>query len=214
METLSQLFGGIARVKIMRLFLFNEEKCFFTSDVALKTRLSRAVASRELRFLEKVGLIRKKDSAARTKKDKKTADAEPSGAHTGRCYVLNPRFVYTHSLKQLLALNDPLAHRDIVERLRRVGRLKLIIVTGVFIGLVTDRVDLLVVGDGIKKKDIERVLEQIESDVGREISYAYFETDDFLYRVAVNDRLVRDILDYPHERILDKMSPLETHRES
>jgi hypothetical protein len=196
----------------MRLFLFNEEKWFSVPDIASKTRLLRATVARELRLFEKVGLIRRRESAARKKKE---GDSQvPSNERAGIHYGLDPRFIYAHSLKQLLALNDPVAHRDIVEKLRRVGRVKLIIVTGVFIGRMTDRVDLLVVGDGIKKKDIERSLEQIEGDVGREISYAYLETGDFLYRLAVNDRLVRDILDYPHERIFDKIGPLNDHRES
>lgn len=213
MEILSQLFGGAARVKMMRLFLFNEEKWFSPSDIASKTRLLRETVSRELRLLEKIGFIRRREPVPRKKKEA-SEGSEGTPERAGIYYGIDPRFIYAHSLKQLLALNDPIAHRDIVEKLRKTGKTKLIIVTGVFIGRLTDRIDLLVVGDNLKRKDIERALEQIESDVGREIAYAYFETDDFLYRIAVNDRLVRDVLDYPHERIFDKMGTLENQRES
>jgi hypothetical protein len=84
-----------------------------------------------------------------------------------------------------------------------------LIITGIFIGRTTDRVDLLVVGDKIKKKEIDRALQHIESVVGREVAYAYFDTEDFLYRLNVKDRLIRDILDYPHERIINKIDELE-----
>jgi len=205
MEILSQLFGGTSRVKIMRLFLFNEDKHFTTSDIALKTRLAKTTITRELRWLEKVGLVKKKEPPKNVKPKKKGKATARTTKKRQTRYLINHRFVYTETLKQLLALNDPVAHKDITDKLKRVGKLKLVIVTGIFIGRKTDKIDLLVVGDSLKKKEIERALLAIESDVGREIAYAYFDTHDFLYRVNVKDRLIRDILDYPHERIIDKL---------
>lgn len=214
MEILAQLFGGVARVKIMRLFLFNEGKFFAVEDVASKTRLTKTTIQKELRALEKIGMIKKQDTPkASTKTAKKettkTAAATKAKKAPSRSravsYELSPRFVYTESLRQLLSLNDPVAHRDITEKLKRAGKLRLVIVTGVFIGRATDKVDLLVVGDNLRKKEIERALVAIETDIGREIAYTYFDTDDFLYRISVRDRLVRDILDYPHERVVDRL---------
>jgi DNA-binding HxlR family transcriptional regulator len=211
MEILSQLFRGTARVKVMRFFLFNENKFFTLGDIASKTRLSKTTASRELRAIEKMGMIRRKElpKVRSTKTTKGKAVKKPQRKSKATEYTLNPRFIYTETLRQLLSLNDPIAHKDITEKLRRAGKIRLLIVTGVFIGRTTDRVDLLIVGDKIKKKEIDRALQHIESDVGREISYAYFDTEDFLYRINVKDRLVRDILDYPHERIINKIDELE-----
>ena len=45
----------------------------------------------------------------------------------------------------------------------------------------------------------------IEAEVGKEIKYAILETDDFKYRLGVGDRLIRDIMDYPHDVALDKL---------
>lgn len=215
MEILAQLFGGVARVKIMRLFLFNEGKFFAVEDVASKTRLTKTTIQKELRALEKIGMIKKQDTPKVTAKPaKKVAEKTTTTATKAKkapsrsravSYELSPRFVYTEPLRQLLSLNDPVAHRDITEKLKRAGKLRLVIVTGVFIGRATDRVDLLVVGDNLRKKEIERALVAIETDIGREIAYTYFDTDDFLYRMSVRDRLIRDILDFPHERIVDRL---------
>lgn len=213
MEILAQLFGGAARVKTMRLFLFNEGKFFSPEDVASKTRLTKTTVQKELRALEKIGMVKKRDLPKSTAKTAKTAKTKkedgktkkPASRSRATEYELSPRFVYSEPLRQLLSLNDPIAHKDISEKLKRAGKLKLIVVTGVFIGRPTDRVDLLVVGDNLRKKEVERALVSIETDIGREISYTYFETDDFLYRISVKDRLLRDIFDYPHERIIDKL---------
>jgi len=211
MDILSQLFRGAARVKIMRFFFFNENKYFTLEEVASKTRMVKTTASRELRAIEKMGMIKRKEHPK--EKAKKPAKGKgtkkiPRKKRTTE-YSLNPRFMYTETLKQLLSLHDPVAHRDITDKLRRAGKIRLLVVTGIFLGRVTDRVDILIVGDNIKRKEVDRALQHIESEVGREVAYAYFDTEDFLYRLNVKDRLVRDILDYPHERIINKINELE-----
>jgi len=60
-------------------------------------------------------------------------------------------------------------------------------------------VDLLIVGDKMKKGKIEEGVRRLEAEVGTELIYAVFETADFLYRLKMYDKLVRDILDFPHE---------------
>ena len=35
--------------------------------------------------------------------------------------------------------------------------------------------------------------------------YAAFGTEDFAYRFGMYDKFIRDIVDYPHERLIDKI---------
>jgi hypothetical protein len=46
----------------------------------------------------------------------------------------------------------------------------------------------------------------MEAERGKELVYAYLETQDFQYRLGMYDKLIRDILDYPHQVLLDKIS--------
>ena len=64
---------------------------------------------------------------------------------------------------------------------------------------------MLIVGDGLKKRSIENVLRTIEAEIGKELSYGALETPEFLYRVSVYDKFVRDVLDFRHDRIIDKL---------
>jgi hypothetical protein len=68
------------------------------------------------------------------------------------------------------------------------------------------RVDILVVGDKLNKGSIETALRNIEAEVGKELSYAFFDTEEFKYRVGICDKFVRDVLDYPHEKIVNKIN--------
>jgi hypothetical protein len=49
----------------------------------------------------------------------------------------------------------------------------------------------------------------MEAEIGKELRYAYFSTDEFRYRLSMYDKLIRDILDYPHRVLLDKLGILE-----
>jgi hypothetical protein len=60
-------------------------------------------------------------------------------------------------------------------------------------------VDLLIVGDRMKRGKIEKGIRRLEAEIGAELVYAIFETKEFNYRLNMYDKLVRDILDYPHE---------------
>jgi hypothetical protein len=64
---------------------------------------------------------------------------------------------------------------------------------------------LLVVGDKLDEKQLNKAVHEIESELGRELRFAHFSTEDFRYRVGVYDRLIRDIFDYPHRTIFDKI---------
>ncbi len=94
---------------------------------------------------------------------------------------------------------------SIMKRLSGVGKLKFVLVSGVFIQDFDSRVDILVVGDRIKSSALERAIRILESEVGKELRYAFFETNDFTYRLNIYDRLVRDIIDHPHQKIINKI---------
>ena len=83
------------------------------------------------------------------------------------------------------------------------------IVSGVFIKNEDSRVDLLIVGDKMKRGKIEEGIRKLEAEIGAELVYAIFETKEFLYRLNMYDKLVRDIIDYPHEVLLQakELSP-------
>ena len=84
-----------------------------------------------------------------------------------------------------------------------------IVIAGVFIQEPESRVDMLIVGDGVKKTALENTIKLLESELGKELKYAYFTTQDFQYRLSMFDKLIRDVLDYPHKKVLNRLSFLE-----
>lgn len=179
MEILAKILGNPARVKIMRLFLLNRSKAFVTKDIAKRSRVNADLVRRELKLLSSVNFVKKRGS--------------------GGEWVFNPLFKYRKEFEDLLVRADTLNTQSILDSFKKAGRIKLVIISGVFIKNDDSRVDILIVGDKLKKSKIEEGMRKIEAEVGAELVYAVFETKEFLYRLNMYDKLVRDILDYPHE---------------
>ena len=78
-------------------------------------------------------------------------------------------------------------------------------ISGVFLHDRDSRVDILVVGDHLKAAKLSSIISSIEAKLGKELRYAAFETTDFQYRLSIYDKLIKDILDYQHKKILNKL---------
>lgn len=180
MEILGKLLGNPARVKIMRLFLLNKEDSFKAADIVKRSRVTAVMVRRELRLLYSVGFIKKRMND----------------------FYFNPAFKYRQGMEDLLVNSDSLEKETILNMFKKAGKLKFVVVAGIFIKNKDTRVDLLVVGDKLKRGKIEEGIHKIEAEIGYELTYAIFETKEFLYRVSMYDKLVRDIIDFPHEVVL------------
>jgi len=204
METLSKLFSGEGRVKLMRLFLFNPEGLFSLEQIIDKAKISKKDARSEIEVLKKSGMIKVKKAVQemRVKRRGKYVDIKKRVDS----WYLNLNFEYLSPLQNLLINTRPLRPNQILKRLTSVGKLKLVIVSGVFIQNPDSRVDLLVVGDNLKRVALDRIVKTMEAEIGKELTFASFETIDFQYRLGMYDKLIRDILDYPHQNLLDKLN--------
>jgi len=185
-DGLEKLFGTPARVKLLRLFLFNPRLSFTLKDIALRARVLDRDVRREINLLNVAKMI---DRSTRGK---------------GVRFGLSTKFEYTAALQNLL-LNAPKRAADIVKRLRGVGTIRMIILSGIFMGEWEDRLDILVIGDKVKERMLRERIRGLEAEIGKEIRYALLNTEDFYYRLNMNDKLVRDVLDYPHTVVLDKL---------
>jgi len=187
MEQLAKLFGEASRLKTLRLFVFNQDTAFAPPEVADRLKLSRGTARKEIAVLLSAGLLRKKNKSAPVR------------------YQADPRFTHFEALETFIRDTTSASPQDILKALRRAGTLQLVALSGLFTGADDSQIDLLVVGDHLKQSALARAVKGLEAELGREIRYAFFATADFRYRHGVYDRLIRDVLDYPHRLLIDKI---------
>lgn len=203
MEVLGKLFCSLARVKIMRLFIFNPNSGFDIYEAARRSRLSGAAVKKEISFLKSINFI-KQGKFYREKKEKKGREIIIKKVKVNG-WFLNENFDYVESLRDLLVDSKFLEKNEVLKRFKNAGSIKLLFVSGIFIKNDNSPVDILIVGDKLKRNAIEHSLRQIESEMGKELKYAVLETPEFVYRLEMYDKFIRDILDYPHSRLIEKI---------
>lgn len=203
MDTIGKLFGGQARVKILRLFLLNPLEIFDAIMVSERSKVRLPDTRREISLLKTAGIISDKiftKEVVLKRGSKKTISKKKAAG-----YQLKTNFPLLVPLKNLIISETPLNRDQIADRFKGVGKIKFLAISGIFIDEPEARVDLLIVGDNLKKRSIETALRSIEAEIGKELSYGALETAEFLYRVSVYDKFVRDILDFRHDAVIDKL---------
>lgn len=181
MEILGKIFGSVARVKIMRLFILSGGVAFENKDIVSRSRVNSAVVRKETALLASIGFIKKKKDG----------------------WIFNDAFIYAEQIENLIIGTDILDKNALINNFKKTGRIKFLVVAGKFLHDKEGSVDMLLVGDNIKRKMVENYVKKIEADIGCELTYAIFAVDEFVYRFNMHDKLVRDILDFSHEILID-----------
>lgn len=203
MELLARLLGGVEKVKIMRFFLHHEDIILSLNEIAHKTKSKSTIVRKELNALTAVGFIEKKKSklAITTAAGKKVYSKvkEISG------YALNPNFPHNDALKDLLFDFHLFDKKKLAALFRSVGRIKLFVVSGIFLSQKKSRVDILIVGEAIKQQKAEKILDQLSAELGRDVVCSIMDIEEYEYRYKMYDKFILDIIAMPHEKVVDKL---------
>lgn len=204
MDILEKLFGSAGKVKVLKLFLMNPNSAYDSAETAIRAKVSLSVARKEISDLSKIDFIKPRSYFKEIKRQKNRSIKTFKRRSNG--WTLNTKFPYIEAIETFLSSINPFRHKDMIEKISHAGKIQLLIVSGIFIKYEEARADLLVVGDNLKEGQLDNIIKTIESEMGREIRYVVFETSEFNYRLSIFDKLIRDILDFPHEKIINKLS--------
>ena len=206
-DFLSTFLGNQPRAKLTRVFVFSESDTLTLKNAAKHSGISTQAAPREIKTLEKLGIIKKvKDSNNKPKKGRKKVRSKKAVGATKQeaLWVLNAEFKHLRALSSFIHEVSPPRYGNILATLKNCGRLSAVVASGCFMGDTTRPVDLIVVIDNVNENRLLHAIKTLEPIFGREIRYASFSTTEFSYRLTIQDRLIRDTLDYPHQVLLDR----------
>lgn len=195
-DFLGEFIGNPARARAMRAFLFNQQEPISAARLVKLAGINSKSALKEIKTMEKLGII-KKSKPAKGRKIQK-------GEKKEEMRIVDPDFKYIRALSSFVHAVFPIRYGNIVNSLRNSGRLSVVVVSGCFVGDLTRPVDMIVVADNINDVRLEHAIKALEPLFGREIRYTSFTTPEFEYRLTIQDRLIRETLDYPHMVLLDR----------
>ncbi len=199
MDMVAKLMGGTARTRLLRLCMFNPSEVYDKETIAKRIRTTPAVVAREAAALVRAEIIKKKEFTTTIEKNGRAQKRKLQGFQID---TANPLY---ESLRQFLLETITMSPDQLMRLIRSTGRMRLIVASGFFMHNWEQRLDLLVVGDKIDEDALAQAIRTYEIEAGRELSYACLSTEDFYYRSSIQDRLIRDVFDYPHLVLLDKI---------
>lgn len=120
-------------------------------------------------------------------------------------FVLNGKFPQLGSLQTFLFETAPIDGKTLLKHIRKAGPLDFVACAGIFSREFDRRLDVILSMKKLNNSKIEAAIRSLESEIGIEIRFAAFVTDDLLYRVGMYDKLTRDVFDYPHQILIDKI---------
>ena len=196
-DPLSILFGSPARVKLLRFFLFNPSKEFTFDDISRRAKLVRRTARTEMNALERADIIRGKQVyqqiEGRSKRSRVLA------------FTLNKEFAELQALQTFLFDTAPINGKTLLKHLRKAGPIDFVCIAGIFIREFEQRLDVLMAMKTVSETKVENAIRSLEAELGIEVRYAVFDSEELRYRVGMYDKLTRDVFDYPHQIIVDKI---------
>lgn len=145
------------------------------------------------------------------KKTKKKVIKKTKTRSVSERFVLDPNYEFYNELKSLVLKASPAEKDKLVKRISNLGRIRLAIISGIFLSTGDDFVngnsvaDLFIVGDDINRKRLRTFLANLEAEVGREVRFSLMDKEEFEYRFGMFDRFVRVMLENPHEKIINRL---------
>lgn len=201
-DFLGVFIGNPNRAQLIRIFVFNPSEIVTLRTLAKRSGVSPQAAAHEVKALEKLGIVKKGRLAIALANGSKRL-VKPKEQKED-AWILNGDFKHVRALSSFVHEVSPVRYDNIVGVLKRTGKVSAVILSGSFVGDPSRPADLIVATDSLNERRLETAIRGLEPTFGREIRYAAFSTPEFRYRITIQDRLLRDTLDFPHVVLLDR----------
>ncbi len=185
---LERLFGSRTRVKLVTLFTNGVKRPYYVRELTRLTKERVNSIRREVENLRQIGLL-----TTHVRKGKKY-------------YVVNPKFSLLDELARLtVKTGKPLEDR-LFEGIRRVGSVKLALLSGFFTQSAKAPTDLLIVGD-VREALLTAMIHEIEEELGTEIKYTVMTLTEYEYRRSMHDNFLRELSASKPVELVNTLSP-------
>jgi len=185
------LFGSKARARLIRFFILNPGVEFGSIAVAEKTLIARPEVSREITRLAKMKFI-----VEHSRKGKKQ-------------FIVNEEFPFYTELKSLVSKLNVHAQSQVFRKLKIIGEVKLILISGLFLNYPKSKVDMILVVNNINRTKLKHAMTHLEAEVGKEIRFVLMNSEELHYRLNMLDRFFIEFLEGPYEEVSNKVPELK-----
>jgi len=120
-------------------------------------------------------------------------------------YALDQTFHFYFELKNLFAKSTSSPQCKNLTKLKNIGDVKLALVSGIFLNYPKSKVDMVIVANNVSRGKLKSVMNGLEAEVGKEVSFVLMNSDEFKYRLDMLDRFLIDFIEGTHMELIDKI---------
>lgn len=190
-DILEYLFESKAKARLLRFFLLNTEKEYTFSEVVKKNMLKNQQARQVLKNLKAMKFIHER---------RRSGD---------KYYSLNASFALFPELKSLVVKSNVYPRSHGLSKVRNIGDVRLVLVSGIFINYPKSKVDIVLVVNSVSRGRLKNFMSNLEAEIGKEISYVLMNSEEFKYRLDMLDRFLLDFLEGPYDEIVNRIPGLK-----
>lgn len=194
MDVLEGLFGSKTRARMIRFFLLNGEQWYDSAEIALKNKIDKNEVKKALAMLVKIKFLLQKSQKKKY------------------VYSSNKEFSFYSELFNLVLAASRFPQRQSLKRLREIGDVRLVMVSGVFLNYPKGKADLLIVANNVIRKKLAVIMDQTEAEIGKEVRYVLLDMDEFKYRMEMIDRFLMDFFEGPNEEVVNRVPNMKRFR--
>lgn len=176
------------KILIIGFMLVAPPRSFTIRELAARLGLTNPSLAIELNHLVRQGLV--KTFVKRRKK----------------YYLIHSRHKLLVDLKPSLVKHQRKYEDELFKAIQHLGDIKAAFLSGIFTGYPALPVDLLLVGK-VNLNRLQNFLAAAEKLMGNEINYSIMTELEFRARRDTFDRFIKDIFDYPHLAVMDRLAP-------
>lgn len=186
-DILEVFFGSKARTRILRFFLLNPEKEYDSNEVSRRNMLKPPEVLKEMNALSNIRFVHE-----HRRKGK-------------RVYVLNTHFSFYPELRNLMIKSNVYPQCQSLGKIKNIGDVKLALVSGAFLDYPKSKADMIVVADNVSRVRLKNLMNNLEAEIGKEVSFVLMNSEELKYRMNMMDRFLMEFLEGPHDEIINKV---------
>ena len=125
-----------------------------------------------------------------------------------KLYIINQRHKLLPEIRASLVKNQNPYEDELFVAIAKLGEVKAAFLSGALTGNPELPVDMLIVGK-VNLSKLDTFLKLSKSVLGFDMNYSVMTPDEFQLRRDTFDRFIKDIFDYPHLVVVDKLTKVK-----
>ncbi len=122
-----------------------------------------------------------------------------------RLYIVNSKHKLLPQIQASLVRNQKPYEDELFAAISKLGDVKAAFLSGAFTGQPQLPVDLLIVGK-VNLSKLDTFFKQCKTMLGFDPNYSVMSEEEFRIRNNTFDRFIKDVFDYPHLVVVDKIN--------